>query len=105
MVVVVIVMPTVVMIAVVIAVVFAVPVAFMYLPASLVVVVVGVAPVSAGVGWSLPAAGDPGVAVATLAPIAINPGVTLSWHGRADLISHRWRRAEIDLDLTECRGC
>src|ERR1700724_2608509 len=89
----------------VIAVVFVVPVPFMNLPASLVVVVVGMAPVGAGVRWSLPDAGDPDVAVATRPPIAINPGVTFSWHWRPYLISHRWGRAEIDLDLTECRGC
>jgi hypothetical protein len=104
-VVVVIVMPTVGMIAVVITMVFAIPVAFMHLPALLVVVVVGVAPVGAGVRWSLPDAGDPDVAVATLPPIAVDPGVALSWHGWPYLISHRWGGAEIDLDLTECRGC
>jgi hypothetical protein len=99
--VVVIVMPMVV----VIAVVFVVPVPFVNLPTLLIVVVVGMAPVGAGVRWPLPDAGNPDVAVATRAPIAINPGVAFSWHGRPYLVSHRWRRAEIDLDLTECRGC
>jgi len=104
--VVVIVMPAVVMVVMVIAMVFAVPVAFMYLPTLLVVVVVGMAPVRAGVGWPLPSAWDPDVAVATRPPIAINPGVTFSWHGRYYLIAD-WRRwgADIDLDLAECRSC
>ena len=101
MVVVMLVVPAVVMVAMV----FVVPVAFVHLPALLVVVVVGVAPVSAGVRWPLPDAGDPDVAVATLPPVAINPGVTLPWHGRAYLVSHRRRRAKVDLDLTECWGC
>jgi hypothetical protein len=48
--VVVIVMPVVVMVVMVIAMVFAVPVAFMYLPTLLVVVVVWMTPVRAGVG-------------------------------------------------------
>jgi hypothetical protein len=92
-------------VVVVISVVFVIPVTIMHLPASLVVVVVGVAPVSAGVRWPLPDAGDPDVAIATLPPIAINPCVAFSWHGWPYLISHRRRGAEIDLDLTECRGC
>jgi len=104
--VVVIVMAMVVMIVVVIAVVFAVPVSFMNLPTFAVVVVVGVGPVGAGVGWLLPDAGDPDVAVATCAPVPIDPGVAFSGHERPDLISHRRRRgADIDLDLAECRNC
>jgi hypothetical protein len=104
--VVVIVMPVVVMVVMVIAVVFAVPVPFMYLPALLVVVVVRMAPVGAGVGWPLPSAWDPDVAVATRPPIAINPGVAFPRHGRSDLITHWWRwGADIDLDLAECRYC
>lgn len=91
-------------VVVVIAVVFVIPVAFVHLPASLVVVVVGVAPVGAGVRWPLPAAGNPDVAAAARAPVAVNPGVTFSWHGWPYLIADRWRCAEIDLDLTECRG-
>ena len=85
--------------------VFMIPMAFMYLPALLVVVVVGMAPVGAGIRRPLPDAGDPDVAAATGAPIAVNPSVAFSGHGRPYLISHRWRCAEIDLDLTECRGC
>jgi hypothetical protein len=103
---VVIVMPVVVMVVMVIAMVFAVPVAFMYLPALLVVVVVRTAPVCAGVGRLLPTAGDPDVAVATRPPIAINPGVAFFRHRRSYLITD-WRRwgADIDLDLAECRDC
>ena len=103
--VVVIVMPMVVMIVVVIAVVFAVPVPFMYLPAFAVVVVVGVGPVGAGVGWPLPCAGDPDIVATTRAPIPIDPGEAFSRHGRPDLIADHWRRrANINLDLAECRN-
>jgi hypothetical protein len=92
-------------VVVVITVVFMIPMAFMYLPALLVVVVVGMAPVGAGVRRPLPAAGDPDVAAATGAPIAVNPSVAFSGHGRPYLIAHWWRCAEVDLDLTERRGC
>ena len=104
--VVVIVMPVVVMVVMVIAMVFAVPVAFMYLPPLLVVVVVWMTPVRAGVGRPLPSAWDPDVAVATRPPIAINPGVAFPRHGRPYLIAD-WRRwgADIDLDLAERRNC
>ena len=104
--VVVIVMAMVVMIVVVIAVVFAVPVSFMNLPTFAVVVVVGVGPVGAGVGWPLPDARDPDVAVATRAPVSIDPGVAFSRHDRSYLIADWWRwGADIDLDLAECRNC
>jgi hypothetical protein len=101
--VVVIVMPVVV---VVIAVVFAVPVPFMDLPALLVVVVVGMAPVGAGVGWPLPCAGDPDIVAAAPTPVAIDPRVAPGRHGRPDLIADRRRwGTDIDLDLAECRNC
>jgi hypothetical protein len=104
--VVVIVMPVVVMVVMVIAVVFAVPVPFMYLPALLVVVVVRMAPVCAGVGRLLPTAGDPDIAAAACAPVSIDPGVAFSRHLRSYLVAdwRRWR-ADIDLDLAECRYC
>ena len=102
--VVVIVMLTVVMIVVMIAMVFAVPVALMYSPALLVVVVVRMAPVGARVGWPLPSAGDPDVAATACSPVTVNPVVAFFRHRRPYLVADRWRRAEIDLDLTECRG-
>jgi hypothetical protein len=101
-----IVMPVVVVIVVVVAVVFVVPMAFMYLPALLIMVVVGMAPVGAGIGWPLPDAGNPDVAAAVHAPVPIDPGVAFPGHGRPYLIAERWwRRADINLDLAECRDC
>jgi hypothetical protein len=100
------VVPMVVMIVVVIAMVFVIPMASMNLPALLVVIVVGMAPVGARVGWPLPDAGYPDVAAAARAPVAIDPGIALSWHGRSYLIAHRRRwGADIDLNLAECRNC
>ena len=91
---------------VVIAMVFAIPVAFMHLPAPLVVVVVRMAPIGAGVRWTLPDAGDPDVPAAALTPIAIDPDEALFRHGRPYLIPDWWRRgADIDLDLAECWDC
>jgi hypothetical protein len=105
-VVVVIVMPVVVMVVMAVAMVFAVPVAFMYLPALLVMVVVRMAPVCAGVRRLLPTAGDPGIVAAACAPVPIDPSVAFSRHGRSYLIADwRWWRADIDLDLAECRYC
>ena len=104
--VVVIAMPMVVMIVVVIAMVFAVPVPFMNLPTFAVVIVVGVGPVGAGVGWALPSAGDPDIAAATRAPIPVDPGITSSRHGRSHLVAEWWRwGSDIDLNLAECRNC
>jgi hypothetical protein len=105
-VIVVIVVSAIVMIVVVVVMVFAVPVAFVHLPALLVVVVVGMAPVGAGVGWPLPDTWNPDIAVAAGSPVAIDPGVAFSWHGRPDLIADCWRRGpDIDLNLAECRDC
>ena len=102
----VIVMPMVVMIVVVIPMVFVIPVPFMYLPPLLVVVVVGVGPVGAGVGWPLPGAGDPDIAVAMNSPIAIDPDEVWCRHRRPHFIAD-WRRrgADIDLDLAVRRYC
>ena len=104
--VVVIAVPVVVMIVVVVAMVFAVPVALMNLPTLPVVVVVGMAPVGAGVGWPLPSAGDPDIVAAARAPVPIDPGEAFSRHDRSYLIADWWRwGADIDLDLAECRNC
>jgi hypothetical protein len=104
--VVVIAVPVVVMIVVVVAMVFAVPVALMNLPTLAVVVVVGMAPVGAGIGWPLPSAGDPDIMAAARAPVPIDPGVAFSRHDRSYLIADWWRwGADIDLDLAECRNC
>ena len=95
-----------VVIVVVIAVVFAVPVAFMNLPALLVVVVMGVAPIGAGVWWPLPHAGDPDVAAVASSPVAVGPDEAFSRHRRPYFIPNCGRgRTDINLDLAECGNC
>jgi hypothetical protein len=87
-----------IVVVVAIAMVFVVPMPFMNLPASLVVVVVGMAPVGAGIRWPLPCAGDPYVAGAVRVPIAIDPDESLLRHWRPDLIPYR-RRWSSDINL------
>ncbi len=93
-------------VVVVVAVVIVVPMAFMYLPALLVMVVVGVGPIGAGIGWPLPGTGHPHIVIASNAPVAIDPGVAFCWYRRSRFIADRRRRgADINLNLTECRDC
>ncbi len=95
-----------VMIVVVVAMVLAIPVAFVHLPALLVVVVVRMAPVGAGVRRPLPNAWNPDIMIAANSPVAIDPSVAFSGQGRPDFIADGWRwGADIDLDLAECRDC
>jgi hypothetical protein len=96
----------VVVLVVMVAVVFVIPVAFVHLPALLVVVVVGMGPIGTGIGRPLPDSGNPDVAAFALAPVAIDPRVAFSWHGGPHFIADRWRRgADINLNLAECRDC
>jgi hypothetical protein len=91
---------------VMIAVVVMIPVAFMHLPAALVVVIVRMAPVGARVRRPLPDAGVPDIAPIIVAPIAIDPGVALAWHSRPDFIADRWwRSADVNMNLAKCRHC
>jgi hypothetical protein len=90
----------------VIAVVIMIPVAFMYLPAALVVVIVRMGPVRASIRRALPDAGIPDITPAIVAPIAVNPGVALARHGRPDFIADGWwRSADINMNLAKCRHC
>jgi len=94
------------MVVVMITMVFAVPMAFMHLPATLIMVVVGMAPVGSRVGRPLPDTRDPDIPPAALSPVAIHPGVAFSWHRRPHLITNgRRRRADVNLYLAECRDC
>jgi hypothetical protein len=94
------------MVFVVIAMVFAIPMAFMHLPATLIMVVVWMAPVGSRVGRPLPAPRDPDIPPVAWSPVAIHPGVAISRHSRSYLITNGWRRrADVDLNLAECRNC
>lgn len=83
---------------VVVVVIVVVPMAFMEAPAFRVMVPVAVVPVGTGVRRAIPAAGDPDVAAATPAPVAIDPGVSGTGHGRTCLIAQGWRRGAADLN-------
>ncbi len=90
-------------VVVMIAVVFMVPVAFVHLPPLLVVVVVGVAPVGAGVGGTIPASADPVVATLVVSPVAVDPLVAFTGSDGADFVAERgWSSTDVDADLPKC---
>jgi hypothetical protein len=94
------------MVVVVIAMVFVIPMTFMHLPATVIMVVVRMAPVGSRVGRPLPTPGDPDIPPAAWSPVAIHPGVAFSRHRRPYLIANGWRRrADVNLYLAECRNC
>jgi hypothetical protein len=96
----------VVIVVVVIAMIFVIPVAFVHLPATLIVVVVGVGPVGAGIGRLLPCTWNPDIVAAARHPVPIDPDEAFRGHGRRDFIADWWRRgSDVDLDLAECRDC
>jgi hypothetical protein len=94
------------MVVVVVSMVFAVPMAFVHLPATVKMVVVRMAPVGSRVGWPLPTAGDPDIAAAAWSPVAIHPGVAFSGHSGPYLITNGGRRrADVNLYLAERWNC
>ena len=85
--------------------VFVVPVAFVHLPALLVMVVMGMAPVGTGVRRTLPDAAVPDVAASIVAPVAFGPDKALARHGRLNFVAKRWwGAADVDVYLS-CGGC
>ena len=80
--------------------VFVVPVTFMHLPALLVVIVVGMVPVSAGIGRALPTASSPDIAASIVAPVAFGPDIALAGHRGTDFNPEgRWVAADVDVNL------
>lgn len=65
----------------VVAMVLMVPMAFVVGPSTIVVVVVGMLPGSAGKGRPAPFAAAPGIAATLPVPVAIGPNVTRGWDG------------------------
>ena len=89
-------------VVVVSVVILVVPVAFVHLPALLVVVVMRVAPIGAGVRWPHPDSGHPDIAASAVAPVSLSPNETLARHGGPHLIAQRRRRtADVDVDLSD----
>ena len=94
-----------VLLVMMVTVVFAIPMAFVYLPALLIVVVVGMAPVGAGIGRALPDAGSPDVAASIVAPVAFSPYIAFAGHCRTDFNAQgRWGAADVDVDLRNGRS-
>src|ERR1035437_6078542 len=91
------------MIVVVITMILAVPVAFMQVPAVLVVVVVRMAPIRTSVRRVIPASTHPDVTALVDTPISVNPRVSLTRGWRTALIAHRWRWLAAD-DNADLRG-
>jgi hypothetical protein len=86
--------------AVAVVVVFVVPMAFVHLPALLVVVVVGMVPIGACIGWLLPDATVPDVAASIVAPVSFDPDITRTGHAWLNLSAEGWRGAtDVDVDL------
>src|ERR1035437_10206819 len=91
----------------VIPVVVTIPVAFVHMPAILVMIIVRVAPICASVWWTVPAPGNPYVPAAVVTPVSVDPGIAFTRHRRTAFITHRWRRlaADDDADLRRRRSC
>jgi hypothetical protein len=88
--------------AAMVAVIFVVPVAFMHLPALLIMVVVRVAPIGASVGRSLPAASSPDVTSSYVSPVSIGPYVAFARHGWTGFVAEWWwGSTDIDVDLSD----
>jgi hypothetical protein len=95
----------VIIVIVMISVIFVVPVSFMHLPSTFVVIVVGMTPVGAWVWRPVPAPRNPSVVIAGDSPVPVDPDETVARHRRADFIANRrGRRSNVYLDLAP-RGC
>ena len=93
-------------VVVVVSMVVMVPVAFVEFPSLLIMVIVGMAPITSLVGWTIPASADPYVTTVIGAPIAVNPLIACAGGCGTPLVAQRWRcSADVDTDLTKSRGC
>jgi hypothetical protein len=85
--------------------IFMVPVAFMHLPALLVVVIMRMAVVGPLVWGALPDAIVPDVAPSIVAPVALGPDEANAWRGRTHFTAKGWWcAADVDVDLRNS-GC
>ncbi len=96
----------VVMMFIVVAVIFMIPMTLVHPPSLLVVVIVRMAPIGAGVGRPIPAAGNPDIPSALVAPITIHPAIAFPRVGWANFVAQRRRRLpDINPNLTKRRNC
>jgi hypothetical protein len=68
------------------------PIPVVDMPAVRIMVIVGVRPISACIGWTPPFSAMPYPSSALRNPVAINPDVARTRHGWRRLIAQRWRR-------------
>jgi hypothetical protein len=88
---------------VVVAVIFMIPMALMVGPPTVIVVVVGVAPIGAGIGRSAPHSGDPDISAPVPVPISVDPRVTRTWYRRPYFVAE-WRRSNADINADPGEG-
>ena len=90
----------------VVAVVLMIPVTLLHLPAVAVVVIVGMSPIGTRIRRTIPATGNPYIAISAPVPVAIDPGISFAWHGRTSLVPHGWWWGpDINSNLSKCRNC
>jgi hypothetical protein len=90
----------VVVVVMAIAVIIMVPVSFVEAPSLLVMVIMRMAPISAGVRRPVPTSWNPYIPSVSCAPIAVDPGVSFAGGRGTSLIAHWWRiSADIDANL------
>jgi len=87
-------------VAVAVVVIFVVPMSLMQLPASLIMIVVRVAPVGACIGRAVPASLNPAVVVAIGNPVSLDPSVARARLWSANLNpERRWRSSDVHRNL------
>ena len=91
---------------VVIVVILMVPVAFMKLPAFLIMVVMGMGPICAFVRRALPVSCNPAIVVTLGYPVSLDPNKACTGRRATTLIAQRRRRgSDVNRNLTECWNC
>src|ERR1700730_17376684 len=81
--------------------ILAVPVAFMVLPAFLIVVIVRVAPIPPFVRRPLPMSRDPAIAMTLGSPVAFDPDESGPWKRHRPFVAQGWRRgSDVDRNLS-----
>jgi len=89
-------------VVVVIAVIFVVPMAFMHLPALLVMVVVRMAPIGPLIRRTLPNARPPNITATVNPPIAFGPHKAGAGHSWSSFVAQRrWSAADVNLNLCD----
>src|ERR1017187_8859446 len=97
------VVPVPVVLAMVPGMILMIPVAFMQLPALAVVVIVGMVPICAFIGRTVPAPCYPRITMPMRSPVPVDPGVARARNRPAPLVAQR-RRCGTDVHPNLCRS-